>query len=54
MEDKKDIADETELAIVRKPERKELLAHLNTFRNRLPVGFKFDRDEMNARYTASV
>jgi len=43
------IADAREFAISRKPGRKELLAHLRTFRNRLPADFKFDRDEMNAR-----
>jgi antitoxin MazE len=43
------IADERELAVARKPGRKELLKRLRAFRGRLPADFKFDRDEANAR-----
>lgn len=43
------VADIRELAVARKPEREELLKRLRTFRGRLPVDFKFDRDEANAR-----
>jgi antitoxin MazE len=43
------IADARELAVSRKPGRKELLKRLRVFRGRLPADFKFDRDEVNAR-----
>lgn len=43
------IADAREFGIVRKPGREELLKRLRAFRGRLPVDFKFDRDEANAR-----
>ncbi|HVH75799.1 MAG TPA: AbrB/MazE/SpoVT family DNA-binding domain-containing protein [Stellaceae bacterium] len=43
------VADIRELAVARKPEREELLKRLRAFRGRLPVDFKFDRDEANAR-----
>ena len=43
------IADARELAVARKPGRKDLLKRLRAFRGRLPVDFKFERDEANAR-----
>jgi antitoxin MazE len=43
------VADARELAVARKPSREELLKRLRTFRGRLPLDFKFDRDEANAR-----
>jgi len=43
------VADSRELGIARKPDRDELLKRLRAFRNRLPLDFKFDRDEANAR-----
>ena len=35
--------------IARKPGREELLKRLREFRGRLPVDFKFERDDANAR-----
>ena len=43
------VADARALAVARKPGRNELLERLRSFRGRLPVDFKFDRDEANAR-----
>ena len=43
------IADEREFAVSRKPGREALIAKLRAFRGRLPVDFKFDRDEANGR-----
>jgi antitoxin MazE len=43
------IADGREFGVSRRPGREELLARLRAFRGRLPVDFKFDRDEANAR-----
>lgn len=43
------IADGRRFGVTRKPGRGELLKRLRTFRGRLPVDFKFDRDEANAR-----
>ena len=43
------VADARELGISRKPGREELLKRLRAFRGRLPVNFKFDREEANAR-----
>jgi antitoxin MazE len=43
------IADARELSVARKPGRKELLKRLRAFRGRLPLDFKFDRGEANAR-----
>jgi antitoxin MazE len=43
------VADTRELSIARKPGREELLKRLRAFRGRLPVDFKFDRDDANAR-----
>jgi antitoxin MazE len=33
----------------RKPDPEAILARLRAFRGRLPAGFRFDRDEANAR-----
>lgn len=38
-----------DLAVEKKPTRKELLDRLEKFRGRLPADFKFDRDEANER-----
>jgi antitoxin MazE len=43
------VADWRQFAVARKPGREELLKRLRAFRGRLPVDFKFDRDEANAR-----
>jgi antitoxin MazE len=43
------VADGRRFGVTRKPGRAELLKRLRTFRGRLPVDFKFDRDEANAR-----
>jgi antitoxin MazE len=43
------IADERRLAMARKPSRRQLLKRLRRFRGRLPLDFKFDRDEANTR-----
>lgn len=43
------VLDARELAVSRKPDRKQLLERLNAFRGRLPADWKFDRDEANAR-----
>ena len=43
------VADGRNFGVARKPERDELLTRLRAFRGRLPVDFKFDRDEANAR-----
>ncbi len=43
------VADARAFAVARKPGRNELLERLRSFRGRLPVDFKFDRDEANAR-----
>lgn len=43
------IADARELSVARKPGRKDLLKRLRAFRGRLPIDFKFERDEANAR-----
>ena len=43
------IADARELSVTRKPGRKDLLKRLRAFRGRLPLDFKFERDEANAR-----
>jgi antitoxin MazE len=43
------IAGRRELEASRQPDREELLKRLRAFRGRLPAGFKFDRDEANAR-----
>jgi len=38
-----------ELAVSRKPDRRELIDRLSAFRGRLPIGWTFDRDDANAR-----
>ena len=38
-----------ELGVARKPAREALLNQLRAYRGRLPRGFKFDRQEANAR-----
>lgn len=43
------VVDTRELAVARRPGREELLKRLRAYRGRLPEGFKFDRDEANAR-----
>ena len=43
------ITGRRELELSRMPDREELLKRLRAFRGRLPAGFKFDRDEANAR-----
>ena len=43
------VADRRAFGIARKPGRDELVKRLRAFRGRLPVDFKFDRDEANAR-----
>jgi antitoxin MazE len=43
------VADAASFGVARKPSAEELLSRLRTFRGRLPVDFKFDRDEANAR-----
>jgi antitoxin MazE len=43
------VAGAREFGVARKPGREELLKRLRMFRGRLPVDFKFDRDEANAR-----
>jgi antitoxin MazE len=43
------VAGSREFSVARKPSRDEMLKRLRAFRGRLPVDFKFDRDEANAR-----
>ncbi len=43
------LLDSREFAVARKPDKKELLQRLRTYRGRLPADFKFDRLEANAR-----
>ena len=43
------IADSRRFDVSRKASREELLKRLRAFRGRLPVSFKFDRDEANGR-----
>jgi antitoxin MazE len=43
------VADRRELVLSRKPGREGSLKRLRSFRGRLPAGFRFDRDEANAR-----
>lgn len=38
-----------EFVVSRKPAPQELLKRLRGFRGRLPAGFRFDREEANAR-----
>jgi antitoxin MazE len=44
-----DIAGRRAFDVARAPEREEVLNRLRAFRGRLPPGFRFDRDEANAR-----
>lgn len=43
------VAGMREFGVARKPGREEFLTRLRALRGRLPVDFKFDRDEANAR-----
>jgi len=43
------VADNRAFGVALKPGREELLKRLRAFRGRLPVDFKFDREEANAR-----
>ena len=43
------LAGRREFAVSRNPGRDELLKRLRGFRGRLPEGFRFDRDDANAR-----
>ena len=43
------VAGARAFAIERKPGRDDLLTRLRAFRGRLPTGFKFDRQDTNAR-----
>ena len=43
------VTDRRRFQVSRKASRAELLKRLRAFRGRLPDGFKFDRDEANAR-----
>jgi len=43
------VADRRDLKVARRPSREELIQRLRTYRGRLPLDFKFDRDEANAR-----
>ena len=43
------VADARTFEIRKRPAPRELLARLRKFRGRLPAGFRFDRDDANAR-----
>jgi len=43
------IAGARDFGVARKPSRQDLLNRLRAYRGRLPLDFKFDRDEANAR-----
>jgi len=43
------VADARSFAVARKPDRDALIDRLRQFRGRLPVDFKFDREEANER-----
>jgi antitoxin MazE len=43
------VTDSRVFKVSRKASRAELLERLRAFRGRLPLDFKFDRDEANAR-----
>jgi antitoxin MazE len=43
------VTDRRRFHVARKASRADLLKRLRAFRGRLPDGFKFDRDEANAR-----
>ena len=42
------VAGAREREVSRKPDRRQLLERLRSFRGRLPADWKFDRDEANA------
>jgi antitoxin MazE len=44
------VADERAFRLRKKPGNKDLLKRLRKFRGKLPVDFKFDREEFNARF----
>lgn len=37
------------IEVTRKPSRKEIIEELRQYRDRLPAGFRFNRDEANER-----
>ncbi len=43
------VADERLFGIARKPGREALIERLRAYRGRLPMDFKFDRNDANAR-----
>lgn len=43
------IVDERAFQLRKKPENKDLLKRLRKFRGKVPIDFKFDREEANAR-----
>ena len=43
------VAGSRDFAVARKLDRAELIRRLRDFRGRLPVDFKFEREEANAR-----
>jgi antitoxin MazE len=43
------VAGTRQFGVARKPDRNELFERLRTFRGRLPIDFKFDRDDANGR-----
>ena len=43
------VLDARELAVSRRPGRRELIERLSAFRGRLPIDWKFDRDDANGR-----
>ena len=43
------VADERAFKVRKKPEREAFLERLRQFRGKLPVDFKFERDDANAR-----
>ena len=44
-----EVLGDRQFAVARKPGRAQLLERLKAFRGRLPVDWRFDRDEANAR-----
>ncbi|MFZ5565360.1 MAG: AbrB/MazE/SpoVT family DNA-binding domain-containing protein [Thermodesulfobacteriota bacterium] len=45
-----EIADERLFRVSKKPDKQALLERLRKFRGKLPADFKFDRDDVNARF----
>jgi len=43
------VADAHHMGVALKPSREDMLTRLREYRGRLPVDFKFDREEANAR-----